>query len=122
MNFMNKTKTLAAAAAMLGAAAMAPAVQADDGRHKGRGGLGQPTIYVVSQDLFYDSIALAELPVKGEFQRLYMTEDGLTSDLGPGDVGYLGGRWWLDANNNNEMDEGDAYFLCPLLGPGRMES
>jgi len=44
---------------------------------------------------------------------------GLATEFGPGDTGYLGGRWWIDANGNSYMDEGDAFFLCPLLGPGR---
>jgi len=39
--------------------------------------------------------------------------------FGPGDPGYLGGRWWEDTNGNNEKDATDHYFLCPLLGPGR---
>ena len=41
------------------------------------------------------------------------------TDFGPGDKDYVGGRWWLDVNGDNEMDDGGAYFLCPLLGPGR---
>ena len=41
----------------------------------------------------------------------------LTTAYGPGDRGYLGGRWWLDANGNGAMDEGET-FVCPLLGPG----
>jgi len=32
---------------------------------------------------------------------------------------FAGGRWWIDANNNNAMDAEDVFFLCPLLGPGR---
>jgi len=39
--------------------------------------------------------------------------------FGPGDPGYLGGRWWEDTNGKNEMDATDLYFLCPFLGPGR---
>jgi hypothetical protein len=41
------------------------------------------------------------------------------TEFGPGDPGYLGGRWWEDTNGNGEMDASDHYFLCPLLGPGR---
>jgi hypothetical protein len=44
---------------------------------------------------------------------------GLATEFGPSDTGYLGGRWWIDVNDDDEMDEGDAFFLCPLLGPGR---
>jgi hypothetical protein len=46
---------------------------------------------------------------------------GLTTLYGPGDVGYLGGRWWVDVNGDNAMDEGDHFFMCPLLGPGRLD-
>jgi hypothetical protein len=42
-----------------------------------------------------------------------------TTEFGPGDPGYLGGRWWEDLNGNGVQDEGDHFFLCPLLGPGR---
>jgi len=44
---------------------------------------------------------------------------GLQTEFGPGDRGYVGGRWWLDLNENGEMDGKDAFFSCPLLGPGR---
>ena len=55
------------------------------------------------------------LPPHGRFQKL---ENGET-DYGPGDPGYLGGRWWVDSNNNGKMDGSDHYFLCPLLSPSR---
>ncbi len=73
-----------------------------------------------SQDLYYDSIVLTDLPwVEGApYQELYMTDKGLTSMYGPGDVGYVGGRWWVDTNFNGYMDTEDHYFMCPLLGPG----
>jgi hypothetical protein len=45
----------------------------------------------------------------------------LQTEFGLGDPEYVGGRWWVDANGDGEMDSGDAYFLCPLLGPGREE-
>jgi hypothetical protein len=76
-------------------------------------------IYVTSQGLYYDSIVGPDLPAKGRFQKLEMGEHGLQTKYGPGDVGYLGGRWWVDVNGDGEMDAGDKYFLCPLLGPGR---
>ena len=47
--------------------------------------------------------------------------NGATTEYGPGDPGYLGGRWWVDSNPNGIMDPDDSYFLCPLLGPGRTE-
>jgi hypothetical protein len=88
----------------------------------GEGGRGDgPIIYVTGQQLFYDSIVTADpLPQKGPFQQLVPGgPSGLMTEFGPGDRGYVGGRWWLDVNGNNEMDAGDRYFSCPLLGPGR---
>ena len=79
----------------------------------------RPAVYVTSQGLVYDSIVLATLPPKGNFQKLEMTgPTGLQTEFGPSDPGYLGGRWWVDVNGNSEMDSGDMYFLCPLLAPG----
>jgi hypothetical protein len=89
------------------------------------GGRGDgPIVHVESQGLFYDSIVFVSpekgLPMEGPFQKLEMVDGvGLVTEFGPGDPGHLGGRWWIDANNNNMMDEGDVFFLCPLLGPGR---
>jgi hypothetical protein len=90
----------------------------------GEGGRGDgPIIWVINQQLFYDSIVTADpLPPKGPFQELRMDgpgPDGLQTQYGPGDPGYVGGRWWVDVNNNDEMDPDDRYFSCPLLGPGR---
>lgn len=87
---------------------------------RGNGALG--TVYVTSQDLYYDTFVSADsLPYKGRFQKLVAG----TTEFGPGDPGYLGGRWWIDANENGEMDPpgegGDVYLLCPLLPPGREE-
>ena len=80
------------------------------------GALG--VVYVSSQGLYYDTfVSAATLPQHGPFQLL---EDGVT-EFGPGDTGYLGGRWWVDANGNGVQDDGDAFLLCPLLGPGRTE-
>ena len=53
----------------------------------------------------------------GSFQILDpTTEPYATTPYGPGDPGYRGGRWWIDVNDNQQMDpEGtDHYFLCPL--------
>ena len=61
------------------------------------------------------------LPQHGPFQELRPGEGPggtLATEFGPGDPGYVGGRWWVDANGNGEMDEGDAFFSCPLLGKG----
>jgi hypothetical protein len=73
-------------------------------------------VYVTSQGLYFDTfVAVDPLPMHGPFQLL---KDGVT-EFGPGDPGYLGGRWWEDLNGNGIQDEGDHFFLCPLLGPGR---
>lgn len=60
------------------------------------------------------------MPNIGPFQK---PEPGVdfpleTDYYGPGDPGFVGGRWWVDADGDNEMDDDDVYFLCPLLGPG----
>jgi hypothetical protein len=82
--------------------------------NRGDGALG--VIYVTSQGLYYDTFVSAEtLPMKGPFQKLV---NG-TTEFGPGNPGYLGGRWWVDVNGNNLMDDGDRFLLCMLLGPGR---
>ena len=88
-------------------------------RETGRG--TGPVIYVISQDLYYDSIVLGDLPQKGRFQELVPTMNGLTTEWGPGDHGHVGGRWWIDMNGDEMMDSDDKFFLCPLLGPGRSE-
>lgn len=86
-----------------------------------RGNVPHPenVVFVKSQGLYYDTIVLGELPAKGRFQKLEVGAMGLETDFGPGDVGYLGGRWWLD-DGDGVMEEGEL-FLCPLLGPGRTE-
>lgn len=86
-------------------------------RETGRG--TGPVIYVTSQGLYYDSIVLADVPQNGNFQQLISGENGLQTEFGPGEVGHLGGRWWLDLNGDGVMNNGDKFFLCPLLGPGR---
>lgn len=108
---------------LLTSLALAAAVVTTSGfaadRTTGRGAPGAPVIYVTSQGLYYDSIALGDLPMNGNFQKLEMGMYGLQTEFGPGEVGHLGGRWWLDLNGNEVMDAGDKFFLCPLLGPGR---
>ena len=87
-------------------------------RETGRG--TGPVVFVTGQGMYYDSIVVADpLPMKGKFQQLIPTMDGLETEFGPGEPGHLGGRWWIDLNNDNMMDSGDKFFLCPLLGPGR---
>jgi len=81
--------------------------------NRGNGALGE--VYVTSQGLYYDTFVSAQvLPNKGPFQKL---ENGVT-EFGPGDPGYLGGRWWIDDGDGIREDE-DTFLLCPLLPPGR---
>jgi hypothetical protein len=83
-------------------------------------------VYVTSQGLVYDSIVGPGLPQHGPFQQLFPPGTNpdwpelttLSTEFGPGNPGYVGGRWWIDANGNGEMDEGDRFFSCPLLGKG----
>lgn len=87
--------------------------------YAGRGNADVGKIYVTSQGLYYETFATADpLPMKGRFQKLEMVDGQPQTEFGPGDRGYLGGRWWMDTNGNDIMDEGDHFFLCPLLGPG----
>jgi hypothetical protein len=73
-------------------------------------------VYVTSQGLYYDTFVVKDpLPMHGKFQQLV---NGQT-EFGPGQPGYLGGRWWVDENGNGVQDSGDHFFLCPLLPPGR---
>ena len=86
------------------------------------GGRGSgPIIYVVTQDLYYDSIVTRDpLPNKGPFQLLRPgggpAGGNLNTDYGPGDPEYVGGRW-VDFFMN--PDGSAHYFSCPLLRPGR---
>jgi hypothetical protein len=108
---------LTLALAFAGCAREAPTA-VNDAPSLAKGGRAGPigTVYVRSQGLYYDTFVSAErLPMRGRFQLL---EDGET-DFGPGDPGYLGGRWWVDANGNGIQDADDTFLLCPLLPPGR---
>jgi len=113
---MQTLKTLGTAC-LIGAAAMMTTTAWAE-RETGRG--TGPIIFVTSQGLYFDSIVVVDpLPMKGNFQQLVPDMNGLSTEFGPGDVGHLGGRWWVDVNTDEMMDAGDHYFLCPLLGPGR---
>ena len=102
---------MVAALAVIGGLALTESEAAAGGR-AGSGGV----VYVISQGLYYDTfVATDALPMRGRFQQIF---DGMTF-YGPGDPGYLGGRWWEDTNMNGVQDGGDRYFLCPLLPPGR---
>lgn len=97
-----------------------PTVSVDDGGTAASTAAGGRrsggVVYVTTQGLYFDTFVAADpLPNKGPFQLL---ANG-TTQFGPGDPGYLGGRWWEDLNGNAIRDEGDHFFLCPLLPPGR---
>jgi len=105
---MKRRITVLMVLVMIAAVSVIPASAA-----RGHGALGM--VYVSSQGLWFDTFVTADpLPMHGRFQKL---EGGVT-EFGPGDPGYLGGRWWIDSNGNDVMDEGDTFLLCPLLGPG----
>ena len=97
---------IAAALAIVGTASSTPG-----GRAAATG-----VVFVTSQGLYYDTFVTNDpLPMQGKFQLIA----GGATEFGPGDPGYLGGRWWEDTNGNGVQDAGDHYFHCPLLGPGR---
>lgn len=116
---MHKVFTTALLAGILMVAMAVPALanNGKSGDSNGRAGT-EIEVTVLSTGLTYQSIVKADLPMHGPFQKLIPTDDGLTTEVGPGDRGYVGGRWWVDVNGDGNMDAGDAYFLCPLLGPG----
>jgi hypothetical protein len=71
-------------------------------------------VYVASQGLCYDTFVSAEsLPPRGPFQLIVPSTicgPGTSmTQYGPGDPGYVGGRW--------VTPEG-THFLCPLIGGG----
>lgn len=115
---MRKLAMLAAAGLMILATAVPAAAgvpRTEDGERV------RVTVYVESQGLYFDSIVGPNLPMKGKFQELKPGAGpggSLATEFGPGDPGYLGGRWWVDVNGDGEMNEGDAFFSCPLLGHG----
>ena len=82
--------------------------------------LTRVVVYVESQDLCFDSIVTAQdLPDRGRFQTLApdseerCAPDSLITEFGPGDQGYVGGRWELTMSDGTVV-----HFSCPLLGPG----
>jgi hypothetical protein len=117
---MNNIKLIGTMALIGAVSTLSVGAIAKQPRETGRG--TGPVVFVTSQGLYYDSIVVVDpLPAKGRFQQLVPGENGLATEFGPGTPGHLGGRWWIDLNGNDEMDSGDKYFLCPLLGPGRVE-
>ena len=74
-------------------------------------------IFVVSQGLFFTTCTVKQpLPMQGDFQLLINAR----TLFGPGQPGFLNGRWWEDLNGDGIQDQGDHFFLCPLLLPGRL--
>lgn len=109
--------TLLAAGLLIGVMA-APA-----GAH----GVGNPNphviVYVTSQDLAYDSIVLTDIPFVEGVPYQLLEAGGppgtdLTTEFGPGDPGYLGGRWWMDDGDGIMEGDDDSFFMCPLIGRG----
>jgi hypothetical protein len=77
-------------------------------------------VYVISQEKYYRTIVPISpdkgLPPNGPFQQLFGAPGPLSTMYGPGDQGYVGGRWWIDVTGDGHSAD-DIYFLCPLLGP-----
>lgn len=113
MNIFKKLST----AILLGSVVVMSSALFAETNEKGRG--TGPVVFVTSQGLYFDTIVLGDLPMQGDFQQLIPGTNGLMTEFGPGDVGHLGGRWWIDMNGDGIMDKSDKYFMCPLLGPGR---
>ncbi len=113
---MRRSILLLAMVGMLVAALAIPALA------RGKGNPNpQPQVYVTSQGLTYDSIVVTDLSfVDGAtYQLLEIGPDGLQTEFGPGDGGYVGGRWYMEMDGVDGPSAGDDFFLCPLLGPGR---
>lgn len=105
--------TILFAAFALSIALAAPAMAGGPPPRDDDGNRVRVTVVVNSTGLEYDSIVGPSLPPHGPFQDLYVGEDGkLHTDFGPGDPGYVGGRWRM------ETPDGYVYFSCPLLGNG----
>jgi hypothetical protein len=104
-------------ASTVGTASVAPAASRQTAVSASRFGTRTPgVVYVTSQGLYFDTFVVKDpLPIKGRFQLLV---NGQT-EFGPGQPGYLGGRWWEDTNGDGLQDPEDHFFLCPLLPPGR---
>ena len=118
---MRKIAAFVTTAGLVLGLAAAPALAGGPPPRDEDGNRVRVVVYVESQDLFFDSIVGPSLPANGPFQQL-RPGDGpggtLATEFGPGDPGYVGGRWWIDENTNGEMDSEDTYFSCPLLGHG----
>jgi hypothetical protein len=76
-------------------------------------------VYVASQGLYYDTfVSSTKIRYNGHNANSFqLLADGST-EFGPGDKGYKGGRWWID-DGDGIIEMEDNFVLCPLLGPGR---
>lgn len=71
-------------------------------------------VYVESQGLCFETFVSAEtLPDNGPFQLIEPSDicgaGSFKTMFGPGDPGYVGGRW---------VRPDGTHFLCPLVGGG----
>jgi hypothetical protein len=48
-----------------------------------------------------------------------VTEGQLYTMWCPGSLEFAGNKWWVDLKDDNIQNDGDLFFSCPLLGPGR---
>ena len=100
------------------------AMAVPDATLAGRGNGPTGVIYVESQDLYYQTIGLKDLPPNGPFQVLIvdLDEDGnivsAVTEYGPGDPEYVGGRWEAFIYDADGYLVTIRYFECPLLPPG----
>jgi hypothetical protein len=117
--------TLGFSALVLAASAVVASAPSQALAGRGNGPVG--VIYVTGQDLYFDTIGLKDLPQRGPFQALYVVvdDDGnivdARTEYGPGDQGYVGGRWEAFIVDLDMNPVAIRYFECPLLGPGREE-
>jgi hypothetical protein len=122
---MRKTLLTAFVVGLLSVVMAVPALAANDKSHPVGGRAATPGwVYVESTGLYYQTFGTTPLPMHGTFQQIIPDASvygAPYTEFGPGDRGFVGGRWWVDVNDNGIQDEGDAFFQCPLLGPGVAE-
>jgi hypothetical protein len=74
-------------------------------------------VYVTSLDeTFYTFVTPDTLHYNGHNAKSFqeLTDEGAI--YGPGVPGHHGGRWWVDANGNGQIDMGEEAVHCPLVG------
>jgi hypothetical protein len=62
-------------------------------------------------------VSAKALPMKGPFQKLETEtgEDYSETEYGPGDQGYVGGRWWIDNGDVEGVMEETDNSTMPLI-------